>query len=137
MRLKCLGNQLLRILNGLGCMGLGGSKLWAIMRYVSRSTTEWAKVIVKTMLSLFGSELTIGMESRGKVGVGFLGLRSLSFISGSARVTRSGVGFFCTSFPIMGVNGQGRFLECQDGRGLVIVDHVVLDTFSESVIHSA
>ena len=40
----------------------------------------------------------------------------------------SGVGFFCASFPVMGVNGQGKFSECQEGLGLVVVDHIVLDT---------
>ena len=58
------------------------------------------------------TELTVRTELRGNVRVGLLGLGSLSFVLGSARVTRSDVGFFCRSFPVMGVNGQGKFMEC-------------------------
>ena len=46
----------------------------------------------------------------------------------------SGVGFFCMSLPVMGVNGQGKFVEGQEGLELVMVDHVVLDMFSKSMI---
>ena len=92
------------------------------------------------MLSFLWCKLTVRTELCGKVRSEFLGLGSLYITFGGAGVARragSGVGFFHASFPVTGVNGQGKFVEGQDGCGLIVVDHIVLDMFSKSMICSA
>ena len=44
------------------------------------------------------------------------------------------MGYFTTSFPVSSIDSLDEFLEARKGVWLLVVDHVVFDTFGESIV---
>ena len=44
------------------------------------------------------------------------------------------MGYFTVSFPVLSINSLDEFLEAGKSVWLLVVDHVVFDTFGESIV---
>ena len=43
-------------------------------------------------------------------------------------------GYFCSAFPVMGIDGLGKDVETRESIQLMVVNHVILDMFCKTVV---